>query len=59
MASIIPVMGCSPSRLGGFKVGDGGVDGGGRNKGEGERSSDPRQHGACLSGIVSGDWERL
>ena len=41
MASIIPVMGCSPSRLGGFKVGDGGVDGEWGNKGEGESLSGP------------------
>ena len=52
------VMGSSPSRLGCFKVGDGGVYGGGGNKGEGERSSGPRQHGASLFEVNGNAYRR-
>ena len=51
-------MASSPSRLGSFKVGDGGVYGGGGNKGEGERSSGPRQHGACLFEVNGNAYRR-
>ena len=51
---VLSVMGCSPPRLDGFKVGDGGVDGGGGNKGirrETGRGREVRPHMAphCLT----------
>ena len=56
-------MGCSPRGMDCFKVGDGGMDGGGEQgneegeEGEGGVSSRSTTHGAFLSDIVPPPWE--